>query len=142
MLSLGKVEFTNHAKWDGSTAWLGVIQLALKENGVDSLFLSKNLGSTSSRRSSSDNGDLVLHAKGAITVGSSTVGHRGRLEERGRRGKGRSRGGNCGKCKDAELHRVFLIDSYFAMKKQSFNVDRKKVSPTKEEVGDDDDVCC
>jgi hypothetical protein len=89
--TLGKIEFSNHAKWDGTSAWLGVVQLALENNSVDALFLGKDLGSAGSGRASSDNGDLVLHEKSTVAVGN-TWSHRGGPGE-GRR-EGRSRGGN------------------------------------------------
>ena len=57
------VEFTNHAKRDGSSAWLGVVHLTLEEDSVNSFLLGKDLGGASARRSSSDNSDLVLHFK-------------------------------------------------------------------------------
>ena len=58
---LGEVELADHAKWDGTTTWLGIVQLTFEEDSVDSLLLSEDLGSTGTGGSTTDNSDLVLH---------------------------------------------------------------------------------
>lgn len=61
--SLGEVELADHAEWDGTTARFGIVQLALKQDGVDSLLLGEDLGGAGSRWTSSDDSNLVLHAE-------------------------------------------------------------------------------
>jgi hypothetical protein len=63
--TLWEVKLADHAEWDGTTAWLGVVHLTFKQDSVDSLLLSENLGGACSRGTSSDNSDLVLHAERA-----------------------------------------------------------------------------
>ena len=58
---LGEVELADHAEWDGTTTWLGIVQLTFEEDSVDSLLLSEDLSSTGTGWSATDNGDLVLH---------------------------------------------------------------------------------
>lgn len=95
----GDVELSNHAKWDGTSAWLGVIKLTLEENGVDVLLLGEDLSSTSSRRSSSNNGNLVPHVQSRSGWGS--IPDRGSSHES--RGSESTCGGKAGNS-NGELH--------------------------------------
>ena len=61
--ALRHVKFPNHAQRDGTTTWLGVVHLTLEHDSVNVLFLGKDLGSASSRRASSDDGNLVFHVE-------------------------------------------------------------------------------
>ena len=61
--ALRHVKFPNHAQRDGTTTWLGVVHLTFEHDSVDVLFLGKDLGSASSRRASSDDGNLVFHVE-------------------------------------------------------------------------------
>ena len=63
--TLGQVKLADHAEWDGAAAWLGVVELALEEDSVDSLLLSEDLSGASTGGSSSNDCDLVLHAQRA-----------------------------------------------------------------------------
>lgn len=61
--SLGQIKLADHAKWDGATAWLCVVKLALEQDSVDPLLLGEDLGGACTSGSSSDDGNLVLHAQ-------------------------------------------------------------------------------
>mmetsp|Transcript_13732 Transcript_13732/g.28795 ORF Transcript_13732/g.28795 Transcript_13732/m.28795 type:complete len:272 (-) Transcript_13732:101-916(-) len=79
------VEFTNHAHRDSSSAWLGIVHLTFEDDRIDSLFLGKDFGGACSRRTSSNNGDLVSHVH-VRPVGGDSI-ERGRtLSEEGRGG--------------------------------------------------------
>mmetsp|Transcript_16662 Transcript_16662/g.33604 ORF Transcript_16662/g.33604 Transcript_16662/m.33604 type:complete len:315 (+) Transcript_16662:593-1537(+) len=98
------VELSDHAERNGTTTRLGVVHLAFEENGVNSLFLGKDLGSAGTGRSPTDDGDLVLHAERAR--GSRHSSNRLARKGRGREGRGGSdkrRKGNKG-----ELHRCWI----------------------------------
>ena len=105
--TLGDVEFTNHAKRDGSSAWLGVVKLALKHDSVDSLFLSEDLSSAGTGWSSTNDSNLVLHVQlrsGLDGLGDGSLSHEGRVGESiGNSGEA-SNGDKC------ELHRENLDD--------------------------------
>ena len=79
---LGNVEFTDHAEGNGTTARLGIVKLTLEQDGVDALLESEDLGSAGSGRSSSDDGNLVLHAQGRRRTGG-LVSHRSGAQECG-----------------------------------------------------------
>jgi hypothetical protein len=98
----GKAELADHAKRNGSSARLGIVKLALEHDGVNVLLLGEDLGSACSGRSSSNDGDLVLHAERRGRC-HRRLGDRGRPGE-GRGAEGRHRSGDGGESKDGELH--------------------------------------
>jgi hypothetical protein len=59
---LGKVELADHAKRNGSSARLGIVELALEHNGVDVLLLDEDLG-IHAQRSSPTTATLYFHAE-------------------------------------------------------------------------------
>mmetsp|Transcript_14025 Transcript_14025/g.34030 ORF Transcript_14025/g.34030 Transcript_14025/m.34030 type:complete len:292 (+) Transcript_14025:572-1447(+) len=81
--ALGKIKFADHTEGDGATAGLGIIELALKKNRIDSLFLGKDLGSAGTGRSSPDDGNLVLHVQGRLGDwnGGEVLSDKGRSRE-------------------------------------------------------------
>jgi hypothetical protein len=98
--TLGEVELSDHAKRNGSSARLGIVELALEHDGVNALLLGKDLGGACSRRSSANDGDRVLHGESRGRC-HWRLGDRARSRE-GRRAEGRS--GDGGESKDSELH--------------------------------------
>mmetsp|Transcript_35186 Transcript_35186/g.85237 ORF Transcript_35186/g.85237 Transcript_35186/m.85237 type:complete len:319 (+) Transcript_35186:571-1527(+) len=104
--SLGDVEFTNHTKRDGSSAWLGVVKLTLEQDGVDCLFLGEDLSSASSRRSSTNDSDLVLHVQ--LRCGLGSLGD-GSLSHESRVGEGIGNGGEASNSDKSELHFLGLM---------------------------------
>lgn len=97
--ALGEVELAHHAEGDGAPAGLGVVELALEEDGVDALLLREDLGGAGPGRAAANDGDLVLHAE-----------RRGRrrgldgLACEGRGREGRSRGDGGSDDSEADLH--------------------------------------
>ena len=100
--ALGNVEFANHAKRNGTSTWLGVVELAFKENGVNSLLLGKDLSSASTRWTSSNDRNLVLHVQGRRRL-YRILGNRG-LTHEGRRGEGGCHSGETSNGDDGKLH--------------------------------------
>lgn len=86
-LVFGDVKLANHTEGDGTTAGLGVVHLAFKDDSVDSLFLGKDLGGAGTGGASPHDGNLVLHAERA---GGRSRDSSHRLAGKGRGRKGRS----------------------------------------------------
>ena len=101
--SLGNVKLSDHAERDGTSARLGVVKLTLKEDGVNALLLGKDLGGAGTGRSSSDDGDLVLHGQSRRGIGGGLVGDRG-SPDKGGGGEGRGGGQNTGDGSKGEVH--------------------------------------
>lgn len=104
--TFGNAEFTNHTKWDGSSAWLGVVKLTLEHDSVDSLLLGEDLGSASSRWSSSDDSNLVSHIQlgsGLGSLGDGSLSHESRV------GESIGNGGETGNGNKTELHFDFGV---------------------------------
>jgi hypothetical protein len=104
--SLGEVELADHAKWDGSTAWLGVVKLTLEKESVDILLRGEDLSGASSSWSSPDNGDVVFHVqrRGGLDGIFRDLG----LSHESRRGEGGSRSGETSNSdRGRELHYVW-----------------------------------
>jgi len=107
---LRNVEFSNHAKRNGSSTWLGIVHLTLEHDGINSLLLGEDLGSASSRRSSSDDGNLVSHVHVGSIRCDGIGGNRGLSEER--RVRGECTGGSGEGCEgdNRKLHfRCFVV---------------------------------
>jgi hypothetical protein len=100
--ALGHVELADHAKRNGSSARLGIVELALEHDGLDVLLLGEDLGSACSGWSSTNDGDRVLHgeSRGRYHRRLGDGAHSGE----GRVAEGRHRSGDGGESKDGELH--------------------------------------
>ena len=101
---LGDVELPDHAEGDGPAAGLGVVHLALEEDGVDVLLLGEDLGGARAGGSAPDDRDLVLHVEGR--GGSDLVGHASSVDEGG---GGEGGGGPDEDGGDDELHCGFDV---------------------------------
>lgn len=92
----GNVEFTDHAKGDGTSAGLSIIKLTFKEDGIDTLFLGKDLSGASTGWSTTNDSNLVSHIQGGSRLGDIGGGltHKGRMGESIRHSGEGNKGGN------------------------------------------------
>jgi len=99
----GEVKFADHAQRDGTTAGLGVIELTLDKNGIDSLLLGEDLRGAGPSGSTADDGDLVLHAERRSRSGRLDPGS---APDEGGGGEGGDRCGRGEKDGETDLHGV------------------------------------
>ena len=112
--SLRDVEFTDHAKRDGTSTWLSVVHLTFEHDGVNSTLLGEDFGSTGSRWTSSDDSDLVLHVHVGSVRSDGILGNRSLSE--GRRAGCKCTGGS------GESRETLTTQTQFVSSDVSFNV--------------------